>query len=334
MRTFIALISARNKEFYRDKASLTWAILFPLLLIVGFSFAFSRPADTLFTLGVIGDLPDTITTADYIEVIPYEDDKLALKRIRHHQLDILINTETHTEIQGAYNKLSPSSTALLDILYAQQSIDIRFNNIEGKAVRYVEWALPGVLGMNIMFAALFGVGYVIVRYRKNGVLKRLSASPVSPIHFLAAQMISRFIIVIITCTSIMVGCILLLDLKMEGNWLLLIATMAIGCITMICMSLVIASRTASEELASGMLNLLTWPMMVLSELWFSLDNAPQWMQSLSNLIPLTHMVKTMRNIMIDGAGLQEVFGSLIILVVVAVISILLGAKLFKWEVAS
>jgi len=198
-------------------------------------------------------------------------------------------------------------------------------------VRYVEWVIPGILGMNIMFSALFGVGYVIVRYRKNGVLKRLNASPVTSLQFLAAQMVSRFLLVMAANATILIACTAALDIRMEGSWPLLLLTMAMGCMTMICIGLAVSCRTASEELAGGLLNLFTWPMMVLSEMWFSLDNSPEWMQSLSLAMPLTHMVKASREIMVEGANFMAVMPNLIAMLLFALLSLAIAAKWFRWE---
>lgn len=331
MRTFLNLIGARNKEFYRDRSSMVWAICFPILLIIGFAFAFSSPDKTVFSLGYNTTLPDQLELPSYIDTINYDDAELASQRIRHHQLDMWLDT-TATDT-AYYNPSSATSTALRDILSAQLD-GSNIIPLPGKAVRYVEWVIPGILGMNIMFGALFGVGYVIVRYRKNGVLKRLAATPVTAIEFLAAQVASRFIIVILTNTSILVGSVIALDIEVQGSWLSLIACLATGCITMICIGLIISSRTTNEELAGGLLNLITWPMMLLSELWFTLDKAPQWMQAIANILPLTHMVRAARQIMVDGAGFGDVWPSFAILIAVAVICLLAAATLFRWEQAS
>src|SRR5690606_6063996 len=196
--------------------------------------------------------------------------------------------------------------ALLQLLRGQLEPRFRPEQISGRPVRYVDWVLPGVIGMNMMFGALFGVGYVIVRYRQNGVLKRLQATPVRPLQFIAAQLASRLWIVLAINIVIFAGCVLLLDLLQLGSYWLLLLIGLLGAMTMIALGLLIASRTASEELAGGLLNVATWPMMFLSELWFSLDNAPAWLQRVSEFMPLTHLVKSARAVMVESATLAEV----------------------------
>ena len=188
----------------------------------------------------------------------------------------------------------------------------------------------GVLGMNLMFGALFGVGYVIVRYRQNGVLKRLQATPISAMQFLSAQLGSRLLIVVLINGIIFAGCNLFLDLIVLGSYFNLFIITALGSVSMIAVGLLVACRTANEELAGGLLNVATWPMLFLSEVWFSLDDSPQWLQALADFMPLTHIVKATRKVMLDGATLLEVSDHLLWLAVLAGICLVLAASLFRW----
>ncbi|HEX5635701.1 MAG TPA: ABC transporter permease, partial [Gammaproteobacteria bacterium] len=209
----------------------------------------------------------------------------------------------------------------------------RYNRemLTGPQIRYVDWLIPGVLGMNMMFSALYGVGYVIVRYRKNGVLKRLKATPLNALEFLSAQLASRLWLILAVVTVIYVGTNFFVNFIMHGNYLHLLAVFALGAFSMICLGLVVAARLRSEELADGMLNLATWPMMFLSGVWFSLDGLHPWVQKLGQVFPLTHITTAARAIMLDGASLGDVAGHLAILAVMSLIFLLLGAFLFRWE---
>ncbi len=151
--------------------------------------------------------------------------------------------------------------------------------VTGRQLRYVEWLMPGMLALNAMFSCLFGVGFVIVRYRKNGVLRRLKVTPLTSFEFLAAQVVSRMILVLFTTALVYVGSDLMLDFTVVGSWLDLLVVFVVGAFCMIALGLVFASRTASEELAGGVINLATWPMMFLGGVWFSLDGSPQWVRN-------------------------------------------------------
>jgi ABC-type multidrug transport system permease subunit len=125
------------------------------------------------------------------------------------------------------------------------SQDIEKQQIVGDAVGYADWLLPGILGMNMMFSCLFGVGYVVVRYRKNGFLKRLRATPLTSFEFIAAQVASRMVLILLITTFIYTGTHVLLDTRMDGSYLTLFLVALVGAISLISLGLVISSRVTS-----------------------------------------------------------------------------------------
>jgi ABC-2 type transport system permease protein len=147
------------------------------------------------------------------------------------------------------------------------------STVSGRSVGYVDWLVPGVLGMNMMFSCLFGVGYVIVRYRKNGFLKRLNATPLKAFEFILAQVTSRLMLIMSVTTLVFIGTHFLIGFYMSGSYLALLLVAVLGACSMISLGLLIAARVASEEFAGGLLNMLSWPMMFLSGVWFSLEGA-------------------------------------------------------------
>lgn len=332
MQKFFALVKARNLEFYRDRAALSWAFVFPILIIVGCAVIFSKPDLTVFKVGLYGDIEtlrqQPALQKNYLQLIDYRSLERAQERVSHHQLDLLIaNTE---EPQYWLNPGSGTGRAARDALHTFLQ-NYQSGELEGRAVRYVDWVIPGVLAMNMMFAALFGVGYVIVRYRQNGVLKRLQATPLTAFQFVSAQAASRLLIVVSVNALIFIGCDWFLDLLVLGNRWTLLAIAICGALAMIGLGLLISCRTPSEELAGGMLNVATWPMLFLSEVWFSLDTAPHWLKGLAQLMPLTHIVQAGRAVMIDGANFAEIAPHLLILLAMTGVFLIIAARLFRWH---
>jgi len=328
MKTFFALFVARNREFFRDRASLAWSLLFPIVIIIGCALAFSGKEEQVLIIGVMGQHPNIeLLKEPYTEVIDYNEQSQALLRLTHHQLHALI--DENSQVYWT-NSASGRSRIALQLLQ-QQLPAFAQKQVDGAAIRYVDWVMPGVLGMNIMFASLFGVGYVIVRYRNNGVLKRLQATPVTALQFISAQLASRLSIVIVANTVIFVGSNFLLHLTMRGSYALLLLIAVLGALAMTSLGLVISARTASEEFAGGLLNMITWPMMFLSGVWFSLDNSPQYMQTLAQCFPLTHMVDAARKVMLEGAGVADIWSHLVTLIVMTVVLMAVGALSFRWH---
>lgn len=329
MKTLLALFRARNIEYYRDIGSLSWSFIFPLLIIIGCAVAFSNPDTRVFKVGIYA-APDIEADINqpFIKTIPLSSLPKGLERLKYHQLDLLIS-----EAQGDQYWINRESN--LSLAAEQWFLGIadtyQREETSGQAVRYVDWVIPGVLGMNLMFGALYGVGYVIVRYRRNGVLKRLQVTPVTPLSFLTAQLLSRLMIVVAVNAIIFTGCLWTLDLIVLGSyWDLFIVTI-LGSLAMIAIGLLVACRTDNEELANGILNIATWPMLFLSEIWFSLEDSPDWLQSCADFLPLTHIVKATRAIMIDGAPLAAVSHHLIWLIAICSICLMLAASLFRWS---
>jgi len=195
----------------------------------------------------------------------------------------------------------------------------------------VDYLFPGILGMNMMFSCLFGVGYVVLRYRKSGFLKRLHATPLTAFEFLTAQVLSRLALILFVTTVLYVGIGTIIHFQRAGSIVLVILVGLLGALSMVAMGLTIAARFSSEEVVGGLLNLLTWPMMLLSGVWYSLEGSPRWVQWVASLFPLTHVLNAARAVMIDGAGLPEISTDLIYLGVTALVFLAFGAWSFKWR---
>ncbi len=328
-----AVLVARNKEFVRDRGALAWNFMFPLLAVFGFAFAFSGKPRDVFTVGVVGQeaLPPGLAATRYIRFAPFDEPGPPLERLRRHQLDMVVRPGRPLEYW--INASAPKGYLAERILLGTDAARFspRKGTVEGREIRYVDWLIAGLLSMNMMFSALFGVGYGIVRYRKNGVLKRLKATPLQALEFLAAQVGSPLILLGIVALIVYFGSNAFLHFQMRGSYATLFLTFGIGATCLISLGLLVASRVSSEELAGGLLNLLSWPMMFLSGVWFSLEGAPAALRRLALLFPLTHVIEAARAVMTEGAGLADVWGHLAVLGAMTAAFLALGAYGFKWE---
>ncbi len=342
-KRFLAVLKARNREFIRDRSALGWNIVFPLLIVAGFAFAFTGKPMDLYKVGVYAADPaqklaqvqetQAFFRTGYIQFIPVAELPPAITKVERHQLDMLFDLD-----QQRYwiNRDSPKGYILERVLHGADTVDapaggFRRQTVSGREIRYVDWLIPGILAMNMMFSALFGVGYVIVRYRKSGVLKRLQATPLTAFEFLGAQVVSRLWLILIITGGVYAGADLFIDFSMFGSYLLLLLVFTLGAVSLISLGLLVAARIASEELAGGILNVLSWPMMFLSGVWFSLEGANPLIQKLALLFPLTHIIDAARAVMIDGAGLAGIGTQLLILSLMSALFLLLGAVLFRWK---
>jgi ABC-type multidrug transport system permease subunit len=185
--------------------------------------------------------------------------------------------------------------------------------------------------MNMMFSALWGVGFVVVRYRKNGTLKRLKATPLTPLEYLGAQLFSRIFLLMFTVVVVGIGTDLIFHFKIQGSLAALALIFFLGGLSLSSMGLVLAARGTSEEFASGILNFISLPMMFLSEVWISLEGSPTWVLNLAKIFPLTHLLTGARKIMNDGATLADIQSECLILAATTVICLTVAAGIFSWN---
>ena len=331
-----ALFVARNLEFVRDRSSLAWNVLLPVLMIIGFAYAFTDDNPQKFKVGLVASSELEVPAAQfrstrYIKFIELERVEPNLRKVERHQLDLLFDADSRRYWINSTSANGYIVEKLLIAAYADSTGSLQKTLVEGDEIRYIDWVIPGVIGMNIMWGALFGIGYVIVRYRKFGVLKRISATPVTAMEFLSAQILSRLWLLVAVNVVIFVAMDLFVDFRMHGSYFNLLLVFVLGCINLICCGLVVAARISSEEVANGLLNLFSWPMMFLSGVWFSLEGAHPWMQKLAQFLPLTHVTAAARQVMIDGAGLLDIADHLLVLGVSSVILLFIGAWIFRWE---
>lgn len=232
-KRIFAVFRARNLEFVRDKGSIGWSFFMPILLIIGMSFAFDGDGKAIYKVGVMNALPDNTSasgksgfhpddsvkhsfwTIKHVEFVVYQDMAKAQSKVQQHAIDLLVDWQ-----QKAYwvNDTSPNGYMTEQLLLGAET-GYQREVLNGREIRYIDWLVPGILGMNIMFGSLIGASYVIVRYRKNSVLKRLKATPLKATEFIIAQILSRLMVVIGMASLVFVICNMLFDFFMLGSYL-------------------------------------------------------------------------------------------------------------------
>ncbi len=349
IRRFLAVTKARNIEFMRDKSALGWNLFMPVLLVAGFAFIFSDQGSTQYKVAVVQKSNSDSTEfrskhpffkTKYIHFYAVENLALELVKLSHHRLDMIISLGK--PVKYWINNNSRASYMLEQVLRAsvtnviqprgEDSINsLTREEVSGEQVRYIDWVLPGILGMNMMLSCMFGIGFVIVRYRKMGVLKRFKATPLSALEFITAQVASRLMIIMTITSLVFIGSSFFIGLQVKGSWLLLLLVFTLGALSMISMALIIAARASSEEFANGLLNLISWPMLIFSGVWFSLEGLHPAAQMFSQILPLTHMLEAARAIIVDGKGLFDIAHHLIVLLTMSLVFIASGSMMFRWE---
>ncbi len=273
-RRIWAIIKSRNREFFRDRAAFGWNFLFPFLIVLGFSIIFKGdyksefkagifPCDRIPSAGQLEPIPERFRQMKNVAIIGFPSFDEGMEKLRHHKIDLLIESgpkPLRYWVMGS----SPAGDTV-EKLFQWSTIDIMaddlFNkqDIDGDKIRYIDWLFPGILGMNMMFSALYGVGWVVVRYRKNGVLKRLKATPLTAFEYLSAQLLSRIFLLMFTLVIVWTCCELIFSIQVKGRYIDLFVVFLAGSSCLTAFGLIIASRGTSEEFANGVLN-SSWQM--------------------------------------------------------------------------
>ena len=344
LKRFYSIFIARNKEYFRDRAAFGWNFVFPFLIILGFAGIFQNKGQTEYKIGIIPPkmsarqlqplLPE-LKQLKLTTILEFNDRKTGFNKLKHHKIDLLVEKGS-VPLQYWLNQSSPkgniAESLLLSALYSSEDhLDMVVKSfVNGPRIHYINWLFPGIIAMSMMFSALYGVGYTIVRYRKNGVLKRLQATPLTAFEYLSAQVVSRLFLILISNFILYAGCTFIFKFKCVGSYLDLILIFTLGSICIISMSLLVAAKISSEELANGILNLISWPMMFLSEVWFSLEGSGYWVKLISHFFPLKHITEAMRLIINEGAGLYDLKYHIIVLSGMSIVFMVIGSLSFKW----
>jgi ABC-type multidrug transport system permease subunit len=340
------IFKTRNYEFFRDRSAFGWNFLFPFLIVAGFGIISGGRTYTEYKIGLFpqnqvtitdenNNIPNGLRKIRYLKYIGYETLEEGIEKLKHHKIDFLIKVG-QPPYEYWVSEASPKGYILEHIFKASlipPGTDIKAvkKKIQGAAIRYIDWLFPGILAMNMMFSALWGVGYVVVRYRKNGVLRRLKVTPLTAFEYLAAQALSRIFLLMFSLVIVWIGCDLIFSFTVLGSYLDLFLIFFLGSLSLTSLGLVLASRGTSEEFTTGILNFISWPMMFLSGVWFSLEGAPPWLNSFARIFPLTHLLSAARKIMHDGAGLLDVGPEVVILMAMTLVFLAAGAAMFSWN---
>ena len=340
------MFKARNFEFFRDKASFGWNFLFPFLLVAGFGILFGGREYVEYKIGVFPAPAGTLTASDleipeglrktrFVQFVGFASRDEALGKLRHHKIDFVIQTgpapHQYWISDSSHKGYLVEKIFQASLMPPQMQSTARKGQVPSAPIRYIDWLFPGILAMNMMFSALWGVGYVVVRYRKNGTLRRLKATPLTALEYLTAQMLSRLFLLMFTLAVVWFGCDLIFEFNVAGSLVDIFLMFFLGSLSLAALGLVLAARGVSEEFTTGTLNFISWPMMFLSEVWFSLEGAPQWVKQLSQIFPLTQLLQGVRKITNDGATLAGVLPEIGLLVAMTIFFLAAGAYLFSWD---
>jgi ABC-type multidrug transport system permease subunit len=330
------LTLARIRELTREPEAVFWVFVFPIVLAAILSLAFrSRPPDPL-PVGVVNG-PQAAARmsalSDETGLRPrlLASEEAAQALARGHVVLVVYSEGTP---DYTYDPTQPDSrTAFLLVDAALQRAAGRIDAFAPKRVeitkagaRYVDFLVPGLLGMNLMGTGMWGIGFSLVVARNGNLLKRLIAAPARRSHVLAAQLISRLLFLVPEAGALLIFAHFALGVPLRGSLLLLVAVSLLGALAFSGLGLLTAARPRTIEGVSGVMNLVMVPMWIFSGIFFSTERFPAAMQPFIQALPLTALNNALRGVMLEGAGLSSMLPQLALLAAWGAISFLVAPR--------
>ena len=338
----VELTRARVRELTREPEAVFWVFVFPIVLaaILGLAFR-SRPPDVLPVAVVDGPQAKARVAAlsagsDLApKVLSETEARLALARGRV----VLVVSGDESTPSYAYDPTQPESRA------ARLAVDSALQGAAGRrdvftakraeivepGARYVDFLVPGLLGMNLMGTGMWGIGFSLVVARNGNLLKRLVAAPARKSDVLAAQLTSRLIFLIPEAGALLLFAYFALGVPLRGSIILLIAISLLGALAFSGLGLLTAARPRTIEGVSGIMNLVMVPMWIFSGIFFSTERFPATMQPFVQALPLTALNDALRGVMLEGTGLAPLLPELALLAAWGTVSFLLAVRFFRWQ---
>lgn len=332
---------ARIKEPIREPEVLFWIFVFPLILAVGLGIAFRNKPPEKIAVAVI-ESPRAKSTAQALSASPLLSVSVVSERRARSDLRLgkvaLVVSASEADYEYIYDPTRPESAlARSDVEDALQKAEGRRDVFEAKDVevsepgaRYIDFLIPGLLGMNLMSGGMWGVGYAVVDMRTRKLLKRLIASPMRKSEFVAGVMTSRVVFMLVELVLLLVFGYFAFDVVVRGSIVATIFVGLLGALSFGALGILVASRARKIETVSGLMNLVMLPMFVFSGIFFSSDRFPQVMQPFIHALPLTMLNDALRAIIVEGSSFASQAWEVGGLVLWGVVSFLLAVKWFRW----
>jgi ABC-2 type transport system permease protein len=343
-RSLAQLTLVRFREFIREPEAVFWTFFFPVVLAIGLGIAFrNKPVETLI-VGVARGTTEADTLAAQlgraggfrVRLLTAED---AAHALRTGEVALVATPRAAGTVEYSFDDTRPEGRTarfLVDDAVQRAAgrrdpVSAAERKVREKGSRYIDFVIPGLLGMNIMSGGIWGLGFAIVESRRRNLLKRLVSTPMSRTNYLASFLFSRFVFLVVEMVVILGSAVLLFGVPVRGSLVQLFAVCIVSALAFGGVGLLIASRAKTIEGVSGLMNLVMMPMWVLSGVFFSSTNFPAAAQPFIQALPLTATINALRGTMLQGLGWVGVSVPLLIVSVWGVVAFGVALRVFRWR---
>jgi ABC-type multidrug transport system permease subunit len=344
LHPLVELTATRVREFLREREAVFWVFIFPVLITFALGIAFRNTAPDKTPVAIeatmdarANEVTQLLSASPEITATVLSPTEAA-QALRSGRVSIVVRP-ANDSIEYRFDPTRPESrTARLivdDILQRGEGradvVKVGEEKVTEPGARYVDFLVPGLIGMNLMGSGLWGLGFTVVIARTRKILKRFAATPMRRSHYLFSFMLSRLVFLVAEVAAIVVFAWLVFDFTVRGSWLSLTLMTMLGGFTFSGIGLLIAARSTTIEGVSGLMNLIMLPMWLLSGTFFSSERFPQVFQPFIQALPLTALNNVLRAVMNEGAALSSNWTPIAVLLAWCVVSFVVALKIFKWQ---
>ncbi len=349
MQSFLAMVVANLKMTVRNRQAIFWNLAFPAIFILIFGAVFDSGGLDEFTVGIAGadsEFRASVTAvmeasgifevhegseADELDALGDDDRAVVLVFPEDgSNAPVLLYSSSSGGPTGQI-AVTATRSYVAEVAGASSGIRIESQEVETLDASYIDWFIPGILGMSLMNSGIIGIATAFVSYREKGILRRIKVTPFPLWKFILARIAAALVVALVT-SAILIGIGLLVwDLTVKGNPLLIVFVLMLVAMAMLAIGYAIAAIARNTETAASYANLVTFPMMFLSGVFFPIGALPGWLEPIINLMPLKYAVDALREVMLYGNGIAAIGQDLLILLAVFAVAMLFAVRFFRWD---
>lgn len=338
----IELTRGRLLELVREPAIVFWVFGFPILLSIGLGIAFRERAPEVPVIAVVGapGLAASLDASAELDAQALEAAEAA-EALRKNRVDVVLTlaSETATAVRYRFDPARAESrqarlvadTALQRLRGRADVVSAADVAVTERGSRYIDFLLPGLLGLNLMGSSMWGIGFAVVDARSRKLMKRFAATPLPRAYYLLSFILARFVLLVVELAVLVAFGALAFDVVVQGSLAALVGVSVLGALAFAGVALLVAARPRTVEVASGWMNFVMMPMWLLSGAFFSYERFPEPLVPIIRALPLTALIDALRAITNEGATLWAVGPQVLTLVVWMVLGFVISLRIFRWQ---
>lgn len=355
MKQIYHLVTIQLKEFYREPGIIFWAFVFPIAIAGVLGLAFTTRGVPETRAAVLSTSPNAEGLSKRIESafaateggnlhglgivrpkIQSEDE--AFRALKRGELNLIVSEDSEGNLEFSFDPKNSNAQRdyllLSNALLAESKMETaraRIRTLDSKGTRYIDYLVPGMLAMGVMNSCLWGVGWNLIEMRMKKLLRRMSATPMNKLGFVLSFFFTRLIVTVLESILFLTFTFTVFDNAFFGSVWGAVAVYLAGNFSFACIGILVGSRAQSSQVGNGLVNAVTFPMMVLSGIFFSYKNFPEIVLPVVRNLPLTLMADSLRAVFVEGASFVDCLPACALLTIFGFVFLTMGLRIFRWS---